>query len=150
MKRVSLSGKHKSIQWVWDWYEFHFRLLVWAKSQARQTFPADREKPPDAFFGMTPEQIDDYRQELHCVAMLNLLAAAEATIRVDYWNRARKGRKDPVSRHFRDLYRNHGMEVRLKEEILDTWKRFSPGSRRAVGDFAEALKLRNWLAHGRY
>ncbi len=35
---------------------------------------------------------------------------------------------------------------------VDTWKEFTPdpADKMVIGDFKAALKLRNWLAHGRY
>lgn len=109
---------------------------------------------PNAILGMTEEEIAEYfedtRRELDAAASLLALAEAEAVLRVDYLSRVQLKSKDPVSRTFRQLYRDKGESVRLDEDLLGTWTVHHSGCKSAVSEFRAALKLRHWLAHGRY
>jgi len=150
MKRVSLSGSEKTIQAIWDWYDFQSRLSLERKSQLLQQLRNGQPVSDPRFFGMTIEEIDDFFGELDCLVMLDLLASAEAAIRVDYLNRVYRRRKDAVSRRFRHLYKEQGNQVGLEKDILEAWTQLAPATKQAVGDFNGALNLRHWLAHGRY
>jgi hypothetical protein len=109
---------------------------------------------PDAVFGMTTTEVAEYfedaRRELDAAASLLMLAEAEAVLRVDYLSRVQLRARDAVSRSFRELYRDRGESVRLDEDVLGTWIAHHPGCKPAVSEFRAALKLRHWLAHGRY
>ena len=81
---------------------------------------------------MTRDDIEDFfrshKNELDFVTMLVLMAAAEASIRLDFMERVEKRWKDPVSRAFREIHkklsRKHAADrVSLEEDILDTWAR---------------------------
>ncbi len=150
MKRVSLSGLEKSLSAIWQWYNYQSSLSLSAKSQLRQQLLAGAPVTDPVFFGMSLEEVDDFFRELDLVTILDLLAAAEAAIRVDFLNRAYHGKGDQVAREFRTLYKRHGVRVRLDEDILETWKKHRATAENAVSKFRGALKLRHWLAHGRY
>ena len=151
MKRVPLSGDHKTIQALWDWYQCQSKLSLGKKSQVLIEMRNDQLPSDPLFFGMTGDDVEEFFGELDYLIMFDLLAAAEAAIRVDFLNRVNDRKKDDVSRQFRDIHREKGRKVALKEDILGVWKEFLPTARKgAVGDFNGALKLRDWLAHGRY
>ena len=69
---------------------------------------------------------------------------------IQYLQRVYKRDKDPLSKSFRDLYREKENRARLDEDILELWKNHHPELKGVIGDFKGALKLRHWLAHGRY
>ena len=78
------------------------------------------------------------------------MSAAEAAIRLDYLHRVGRRRKDPVSKDFRNIYknlskRNKADKVSLEEHILDTWTTHVAETRVPVSDFKGALKLRHWF-----
>ncbi len=109
------------------------------------------------YVGKTREELDEefvfQIVELGQLSMLGMLASTEAALRVDYIERVANKKKDNVSRRFRKRYKERGVEkIRLEEDILDTWKEHGSGSqiKTAVGEFKSVLKLRHWLAHGRY
>lgn len=79
-----------------------------------------------------------------------LIAAAEASIRIDFGERVHGRRKDLVSRTFRQICKRRGLYPRLEDDILDAWASNAPAAKSHVAAFKEALKFRNWLAHGRY
>ena len=116
--------------------------------------------PEDSrFVGMSREEIDDFfslhRNELDFVAMLDIMSAAEAAIRSDYRKRLDKRLKDSVSKSFKKINKRlsknkRSDKVSLEEDILDTWATELLVAKGPVSDFKGALKLRDWLAHGRY
>ena len=115
---------------------------------------AKRLPVPDAVLGMTEEEVADYfenaRSELDAAASLLALAEAEAVLRVDFLSRVKKRTKDPVSQSFRQLHKSKGESVRLDDDLLGTWAIHHSQCKAAVSEFRAALKLRHWLAHGRY
>jgi hypothetical protein len=82
--------------------------------------------------------------------MLNLLSATEAALRVDFWNRVHDKQRDKLSRVFRQLVKKFDERIALEDHLLDAWMDCQPDTKSRAGDFIGALKLRNWLAHGRY
>jgi hypothetical protein len=109
---------------------------------------------PNAVLGMTKEEVtvyfEDARRELDAAASLLALAEAEAVLRVDYLSRVQRKAKDPVSRTYRELYKDKEASVRLDEDLLATWVTHHTECKSAVSEFKAALNLRHWLAHGRY
>ena len=89
------------------------------------------------------ERFDFFRKEVEWTSMLVLLATIEAFLREDYTEKRRK------TRRFRTLYTNFGSRTPL-EDILNAWKEERPLERSLFGKYKDALRLRNWLAHGRY
>jgi len=150
MKRVPLSDKVKTIQAIWDWYQVHLRLSLEEKGKLLDEVRSNRPVSNPIFFAMDLEEIDEFFKELDYLAMLDLIAATEAAIRLDYQTRAYHGKGDEISRHFRKLYKKARDRVSLEWDVLEAWKRLAPRTRAAVGDFCGALNLRHWLAHGRY
>jgi hypothetical protein len=91
--------------------------------------------------------------ELGWLAMLGMLACAEAALRVDMIERVHKKKRDDVSRRFRVICKEQrNRRIRFEEDVLDTWAEHGPGSgiKKSVAAFKGALPLRHWLAHGRY
>jgi len=157
MKRVSLSRQEKTITSVWEWYEAVRSILLRDKGRIRtsiQSQPGSSASVPETFLGMTPHEVDEWYsdkiQELDWVTCFELLAAAEAALTVDFHVRVRNRLKDGLSREFRRVHQERPDRIRLIEDILDTRGDISSTQRRQIGDFKGALKLRHWLAHGRY
>ena len=126
MKRVSLSGAEKTIQEIWDWYEVQSRLSLGKKSKLLDQLREGRPVSDPAFFGMSMAEIHEFFRELAYLTMLDLVAATEAAIRLDYLSRVYERKKDDVSRHFRGLFREQGDRASLESDILATWKLLAP------------------------
>jgi hypothetical protein len=87
-------------------------------------------------------------------SMLAVLTSLEAHFRADFNLRCRQRLKDDLSRHFRQIERARGDRVRLDEDILEGWGTYASATPISIGvligRLRGALKLRHWLAHGRY
>ncbi len=150
-----LSGKELSLNGVWDWYDFQGLLISEEKVRTLASLLTGASLAYPRYFGRSRDELIEFfnvqLKELMISATLTLLAATEATLRVDFLVRVMNKKKDPVSKEFSKIYKEHGTKVRLEGHILEVWKRSSERpTRDAIGEFKQALKLRHWLAHGRY
>ncbi len=148
MIRVSLSGRQKSIDAVLEWHQTATRALRNQLALERVDVAGPSES--SAFFGLTAPAVDEFFAELDLLTMLDLLSATEAALRVDFWDRVHHRLKDEVSRGFRELARLYDDRIALDEHLMSEWLKARPGAKSSVADFRGAMKLRNWLAHGRY
>jgi hypothetical protein len=147
MTRVSLSEREKSIDGIWQWYLRASRGLRLRLAEERAAGGPVAER---IFFGLAPDELDEFFLELDYLTIMDLLSATEAAVRVDFLRRVQDKGKDPLSRSFRKLAKAFGQRVALEEHILDEWVTHHPNLRSPSSDFKGALKLRHWLAHGRY
>ena len=155
MTPVSLSYQEKTIQEMWEWYDYQAMILGGEKTRVLAGLRFDSLPSDSRFFGLAYDDVEEFfdrqHNELEYLAMLSLLAATEAAIRVDFIVRVQNRGKDPVSRRFREISRRRPEDkIRLEEDILEPWKDLVSTTKRPIGDFKGALKLRHWLAHGRY
>jgi hypothetical protein len=99
------------------------------------------------FEGMTAAEVYElfefYNKEAEYSSMLALIASIEAYIRVDFVERRRR------TGGFRTLYSQFGIRA-LFDDILDAWSYLDSIHSRWVSKFRDLLRLRHWLAHGRY
>jgi len=151
-----LSEDWKDLKEVWEWYIFQDGLVGDEAARTLDVSFAGLTLNKAQYFGMTTDDLstlfDEHRQELKRVPMLVLLAATEAALMVDYVVRVRERKKDEISKDFIAIYRLRKLEPKLSEEILDVWRTrvAHPAMKAAIDRYKGALKLRNWLAHGRY
>jgi hypothetical protein len=133
--------------------QFQRALLFDAQDHVSSRMAAGSTSAPRSYEGhlsaLTLREIDEFfeRQsaELELLTTFELLASVEAILRLDLRDRVMKKRKDAVSRRFRG-FRNRD-RLRLDEDILEVW---SAEAQVSVSEFRTLLKLRHWLAHGRY
>ena len=111
------------------------------------------------FLGMTEGEVDAHydvqKGELDRLTMLNLVASAEATIKIDFFHRVRGKLKDPLSRAYRKWHKALSPPKQLRpdfdgEGILDELKNARVINNNIVGQYRECLRARHWVAHGRY
>jgi hypothetical protein len=79
-----------------------------------------------------------------------ILSQLEAAFRIDYTQRCKRKKRDAVSKAFRALYKTHGCNVRLEDDIFATWRQEHPETKKLIGELQGAFKFRHWLAHGRH
>lgn len=112
--------------------------------------------PQSRFYGMNPvevdEAIEEMTRELEKQVVLLLVASAEAALRVDFLERVRARRKDPVSRRLRAEARASKPRGVKLETILTVWDtETAAGSPHAsIEQMKKLLYYRHWIAHGRY
>jgi len=101
--------------------------------------------------GKSLEEVERLLDEIDTQASFFIIAAAEAGILVDFYKRVTvKGRKDPVTRAFRNIYNVPGKRRVHLQDVLDTWAAEVPTAKADIHTFKGALSFRHWLAHGRY
>lgn len=98
------------------------------------------------------ERFAEIRNEVKQLFTLAVFAAAEAAIRLHFKNAATTGNPAPFAQMARDIAQAYGDKVPL-EEIFDAWKKWPgapAGFENAIGNLAQVMRRRDWLAHGRY
>ena len=145
-RRVTFSGEHLPLVQIAQYYSD-------IEASVRNYFSFDNLHLDDRFIGYTPLEIE---LEMYSVlaeharsTSMSILAALEATFRIDFLQRCYKRRKDTLSRSFRGLHHQRGQYVPLKD-ILSQWQSYPGISRSIISDLERAFKYRHWLAHGRY
>ena len=142
-----------------NWYEFQRALIGEEKGRVLDVLTAGLGPAPNRYVGKTAAELaTDFEfqiSELDQLTILGLLTATEGSLRVDFIHRAWNKLKDDVSREFRKAFKKtekRTERIRFEADILDTWLDHTASARikKAIGDFKGALKLRHWLAHGRY
>ncbi len=145
---------------VWRWYEVQRDLIVEESTRVQAVFSgaiaAPLLVPPlnARYQGMDSDELDKFfkeqRERLDPIIMLELLATTEGALRVDFHKRVEERGEDLISREFVKFAKERGVRIRLDGDILETWKAIDSRTRNAVRSFRGALRLRHWLAHGRF
>jgi hypothetical protein len=142
---------------VWEWFELQGQLIASERRRFRLFFQGlvssdDLDAAlENRFRGLNRVEVEDafenQRRELELLTMLGLLATAEAILRNDFERRVARRLKDGLSRKYRTIAKRK-KRTRLDEDLLEILKQEVTPS--IVSDFRGALRLRHWLAHGRY
>ncbi len=89
MTKVSLSSQEQTLSEVWQWYQYMDKAL--GDSQTKVINALDSGATVSEFFLMTKDEIIGYfswhKEELDRLVSLNLIASAEASLRIDYLTR---------------------------------------------------------------
>jgi hypothetical protein len=157
-RRIPVNSEQITLDDIWQHYDALRGTVVREAEETRQSLGRGTAPRNPQLLGMGIEEMDAYfeaiLEEIDAQASLFLLAATEATLRVDFLARVYERRKDPVSRTFRDVYKRRRQhtktKVRLEEDILDTWGQEWPESKSHASRLKGALEYRHWLAHGRW
>jgi hypothetical protein len=111
------------------------------------------------FVGMTEGEVDAQydaaRRELDRLTVLNFVASAEGTIRVDYFRRINKKLKDQLSLAYRKWHKTLSKKKKHRPDfdvggILDVLKKSKLIENHLIGQYRECLSARHWVGHGRY
>ena len=162
MGRLSRSHQERSIEEVWDWFRA-VRSALGRDRQVLRTAEGSRSaiSPPPDLVDRTQVELDEYFAALHedlaRMASLDILAAAEAALCVDFRRRVETRKpKGPLTRIYREAWgrirRRRRPRPRLEEDILEAIGAAirDRDTRVALGEFKGALRYRHWLAHGCY
>lgn len=93
------------------------------------------------------QKLADRVRETDMRSVLAVMARVEAAFRLDYRWRRKAKKPDAVSIAFR---KHRGTNVRLDEDIWETWRANYPPARPLVSQLRQVFRFRHWLAHGRY
>ncbi len=99
---------------------------------------------------MLPVVLKNRLDELDRSTSLSLLAALEAVFRIDYKERAKRKKKDCLSKALREIYQTKELKASLEEDIFNAWLENTDVKPKLIEDLKGAFKYRHWLAHGRY
>jgi hypothetical protein len=144
--RTAALGQPLSLEEIQKYHEDAVSSLRYYFTEAPSSFARFFDSTPQAL----TEELKQRIEETGLRSILVTLAALEASFRIDYEIRCSKRLKDPLSRAFRSMYREHKQYVSLDEHIFEAWKAQTPTSKKLISDLRTAFKLRHWLAHGRY
>ena len=124
------------------------------RSSLRLYFSPSAPSFTERFVGKTAKKVNEELtlriDESDVRSTFFLLTSLEAHFRMDFDFRCRQRRKDPLSRHFREVEKKRKNKVRLNEDILEGWGTHKKALTSLIREFRGALKFRHWLAHGRY
>ena len=99
--------------------------------------------------------MEDALEESERRSSFQVLAAFEAALRIDFYQRSYartaklRARPRPALKKLREMLVDRGRHVRL-EDILEAWKVHSTVPASLISELHTAFKYRHWLAHGRY
>jgi hypothetical protein len=107
----------------------------------------------DIFTGKSTTDVEQEKksiiEELNLSYSLTLLAAIEATLRVDVQKRIQSKLRDNLSKEFIKLGKTH-KTLKLSEHIICCRETYDTNLKHLYSDLKAAIKYRHWLAHGRY
>ena len=154
----SETAEPQTLDEIRDWQRSIVDALLTQTASVRQAIRVGSAVAP-RFIGMTEDEVDDYydghRRELDRLTMLNLVASAEATIKVDYFSRVGDKLKDLLSIAYRAWHKTLSANKQLRPDfedggILDVLKSTGVMDNNIIGQYRVCLRARHWLGHGRY
>lgn len=145
IKKVAFSQSHSSIDDIEDYY---------IDSEESLNHYFNSAMVPARFIGYTKNELDnelkDRKQTLDRMCSLEVLAAIEARIRIDYLVRCQNKKRDSFSKKLRAIHNKKNNKASLMDDIAMTWKQHFPEHKARLDNLGKAIDYRNWLAHGRY
>lgn len=152
------TSEPQTLDEIREWYrDMVVALIEWRASlqnAIRQSLPV-----ASRFVGMTEDDIDNRykarRRGLDRLTLLNLVASAEGSLKLDYFRRVKKKLKDPLSRAYRKWHKGLSLKKKQRPDfdepgILDELKKTKLIDNQLIGRFRECLQARHWVGHGRY
>ncbi|HUY91765.1 MAG TPA: hypothetical protein VMV10_23685 [Pirellulales bacterium] len=155
---VQPSAEPQTLDEILDWHRGIVDALIEQRVSVQTAIRRGLAVAP-RFVGMTERDVDIHydaqRRELDRLTVLNLVASAEATIKLDYFRRVNERLKDSLSRAYREWHNRLSAKQRRRPDfdergILDVLKGAGVMDNHIVGRYRECLHVRHWLGHGRY
>jgi hypothetical protein len=152
------SAEPQTLHEIREWHQGVVEALADQSVSVHQAVRAGSAVAP-RFVGMTVGDVDAYygaqRRELDRLTVLNLVASAEAKIKVDYFRRVGDKLKDPLSVAYRTWHGTLSPKKQLlpnfdKGGILDLLKQTGVMDNHIIGRYRKCLRARHWVGHGRY
>lgn len=152
------TGERQTLDEIRDWHRGMVESILNHRASVQQAIRSASPVAP-RFVSMTEDDVEDYfdaqRLELDRLTVLNFVASAEATIRVDYFRRVGEKLKDPLARAYQAWHRTLSATKQLRPDfdedgILDVLKETKVMNNNIIGQYRECLRPRHWMGHGRY
>lgn len=148
-RKTAFSNAHSAIDEVAEYYIDSEDAL-----NSFYGFDLSTGPVPAKFIGYSKEELDEElearKETLDRMCSLEVLAAIEARLRIDYIVRSQNRLRDNFSKKLRKTYDKKGNRASLTDDILSIWKTEFPEHKIRLDNLGKALDYRNWLAHGRY
>ncbi len=153
-----VTAEPQTLDEIRDWHRGIVDALVEQRASIQNAIRQSSAVPP-RFVGMTEGEVDARydadRRELDRLTMLNLVASAEGTLKVDYFRRVDKKLKDALSIAYRKWHKTLSKRKQRRPEfddggILDELKKAKVMNNNIIGQYRECLRARHWVGHGRY
>jgi hypothetical protein len=150
--------QQQSIDEIRDWYEGVVESLLRHRAAIHEALRNQTPAEP-RFVGMDADDVDAFfgaqRSNLDQLTIMNLVASAEAELRKDYGDRVAHHYKDILSRTYAAFHRTLSPSQKARPPfdgggILEQLKQSGAVPAHLVTNFRDALRLRHWIAHGRY
>ena len=155
---AALPDAPQSIDTVLDWHEGVTQFLERHRVAVLASLAASSGTEA-RFRSMFPAEVDDYfdaqRRNLDLLTVLDLVASAEAALRIDYRARVQRKRRDTLSVAYRAYHKSLPAAKKARpnfdeDGILDVLKASSVIKAHLISDFRDTLRQRHWIAHGRH
>jgi hypothetical protein len=152
------TAEPQTLDEIRDWHRGVVDALVDQRVSVQRAIRTGSPVAP-RFVGMTEADVDAHfdaqRRELDRLTVLNLVASAEATVKVDYFRGVGGKLNDALARAYRDWHKTLSANKQLRPDfddggILDVLKEAHVMDNYVVGGYRECLRARHWLGHGRY
>jgi hypothetical protein len=152
------SAELQTLDEIRDWHGGVVDALIDQRASVQQAIRTGSSVAP-RYVGMTEGDVDAHydaqRRELDRLTVLNLVASAAATIKVDFSRRIREKRKDPLARAYRKWHKTLSAKKQRRPDfddggILDVLKEARVIDNNIVGRYRECLRARHWVGHRRY
>lgn len=152
------SAEPQTLDEIRDWHRGIVEAVIDQNASVQHAIREGSAVAP-RFVGMTKGDVDAFydaqRRDLDRLTMLNLVASAEATIKVDYFRRVEDKLKDSLAVAYRTWHKTLSANKQLRPDfddggILDVLKQTGVIDNNIIGQFRECLRVRHWVGHGRY
>jgi hypothetical protein len=152
------TAEPQSLHEIRDWHRCVADSLVIHRGEVLRAI-RDHSLTAPRFIGLTEEEVHVYfeaqRRELDRLTVLNLVASAEAAIRIDFYRRVKNRLKDTLSRAYRKWFKKLSGKKQLcpdfdEKGILHVLKKSEIMDNQTIGLFRECLQARHWVGHGRF
>jgi hypothetical protein len=152
------TAEPQTLDEIRDWHRGIVDALVEQRASVQYAIRQSSAVGP-RFVGMTEGEVDAHydaaRRELDRLTMLNLVASAEGTLKVDFFRRVKKKTKDPLSVAYRRWHRTLSSKKQHRPDfdeggILDVLKETNVMDNNIIGGYRVCLRARHWVGHGRY
>lgn len=146
---MEISNQNKSIEEILEWY----RVTQNSLDKNEELIISNRNMTIERFIGSSQNEVHAYfryaSNELALMVCFDLLSAVEAALKLDYYVRVERRKKEEISKFFREKDKGSKGKVSFDGTILAAWKEYYPACRHKIGAYRGLLDSRNWIAHGR-